>query len=161
MTATPPPIIPELAVADLDRSLAVYLGVFGFHRPIARPEERFAYLVRETAHLMPEEAAGPGRRLHAEPLDHPFGRGMNLQIAVTDVASLYADVQAADLEVLLPLEKRWYRQGQAEVGNHQFVVADPDGYRLRFSACLGRRVIDDLGQDHPVQPSFSRLLPPA
>jgi hypothetical protein len=30
MTFTTPPLVPELDVSDLDRSLAVYLGVFGF-----------------------------------------------------------------------------------------------------------------------------------
>jgi catechol 2,3-dioxygenase-like lactoylglutathione lyase family enzyme len=137
--STAPPIVPELDVADLDRSLAIYTQVLGFRCRVSRPEERFAYLIREGAHLMLEEAAGPGRRFRTAPLEHPFGRGINLQIAVTDVDALYSDVQRSSLSIVIPLEERWYRQDESEAGNRQFVVADPDGYLLRFFSDLGRR----------------------
>ncbi len=138
MSATPA-IVPELDVSDLGRSLAVYLDVLGLRCRLTRPEERFAYIVREDAHLMLEEAAGPGRRFVTAPLQYPFGRGVNLQIRVTDVDTLYATVRRAGLLLILPLEERWYRQDQTETGNRQFVVADPDGYLLRFFTDLGRR----------------------
>jgi catechol 2,3-dioxygenase-like lactoylglutathione lyase family enzyme len=139
VTFTPPPLVPELDVADLDRSLAVYRDVLGFRIHALRPEEKFAYLIRDGAHLMLEEAAGPGRRFHTAPLEHPFGRGVNLQIEVPDVDALYAAVQRAGLEIRIPLEERWYRHDATELGNRQFVVADPDGYLLRFFTGLGRR----------------------
>ncbi len=90
---------------------------------------------------MLEEAAGPGRRFHTAPLEHPFGRGINLQIEVADVEALYADLRRSSLGVVIPLEDRWYRQGLMDSGNRQFVVADPDGYLLRFFSFLGRRPI--------------------
>ena len=37
----------------------------------------------------------------------------------------------------LPLEERWYRAGAGQIGQRQFVVADPDGYLLRFVRLLG------------------------
>ena len=37
-------------------------------------------------------------------------------------------------------EERWYRQGEAERGDRQFVVEDPDGYLLRFFSDLGERI---------------------
>jgi hypothetical protein len=40
---------------------------------------------------------------------------------------------------VIPIEERWYRRDQMETGNRQFVVADPDGYLLRFFSDLGRR----------------------
>jgi catechol 2,3-dioxygenase-like lactoylglutathione lyase family enzyme len=141
MTFTTTPLVPELDVSDLDRSLAVYLGVFGFECIVERPEERFVYLIREGAHLMLEEAAGPGRRFRTAPLEHPFGRGVNLQIKVSDVDALYAAVQRSGLAVPIPLEERWYPQGKTEAGNRQFVVVDGDGYMLRFFKDLGRRRI--------------------
>ena len=139
MTVDTPAIVPELDVSDLDRSLAVYVDVLGFVCTFQRPEERFAYLVRERAHLMLEEATGPGRRFGAAPLEFPFGRGVNLQIEVSAVDPLYASVQRAGLVVPIPLEERWYRQDAVEAGNRQFVVADPDGYLLRFFQDLGKR----------------------
>jgi catechol 2,3-dioxygenase-like lactoylglutathione lyase family enzyme len=139
MTFVAPLVVPELDVADLDRSLAVYLGVLGFRCHLTRPEERFAYLTRGGIHLMLEEAGGPGRRFRTAPLEFPFGRGINLQLEVPDVDALYARVRQSDLVIHIPLEERWYRQNQMEAGNRQFVVADPDGYLLRFFSNLGER----------------------
>ena len=133
------PFVPELDVADLERSFAVYVGALGFTCAVRRDEERFAYLIREGAHLMLKEAAGPGRRFSLAPLEFPFGRGLNLQIKVEDVDALYADALAAKLAIVIAMEERWYRHDDAEVGNRQFVVADPDGYLLRFFKDLGRR----------------------
>ena len=139
MALDTPALVPELDVSDLDRSLAVYVDVLGFACRFRRPEERFAYLVRGKAHLMLEEAAGPGRRFRTAPLEFPFGRGMNLQIEVSEVDLLYAAVRHAKLTVVVPMEERWYRQDIIEAGNRQFVVADPDGYLLRFFEDLGQR----------------------
>jgi catechol 2,3-dioxygenase-like lactoylglutathione lyase family enzyme len=138
MTA-PPPLIPELDVEDLAASLRVYTGVFGFEVLFERPEERFAYLELEGAHLMLEEAAGPGRRFRTAPLEKPYGRGVNLQIRVSDVAALHALAVRAELAIVTDLEERWYRRDGQERGQRQFVVADPDGYLLRFYTYLGVR----------------------
>lgn len=139
MPTEPPAIVPELDVSDLDRSLDAYTNILGFQILHFRPEERFAYLVQEAAHLMLEELAGPGRRFHSAPMEAPFGRGVNLQIAVSDVDALHARVRASGLRIHIPLEERWYRQGDREAGLRQFVVADPDGYLLRFVGSLGDR----------------------
>lgn len=145
----PPPVVPEFDVTDLERSLAVYVGVLGFRCVLTRPEEGFAYLVRERAHLMLEEAAGPGRRFRTAPLAVPFGRGVNLQIEASDAATLHADVLRSDLVIHVPLEERWYRQGEAEAGVVQFVVADTDGYLLRFATPLGMRLVRHSGMSAP------------
>jgi catechol 2,3-dioxygenase-like lactoylglutathione lyase family enzyme len=134
-------ITPELDVADLDRSLAFYTGTLGFQIRFQRPEEQFAYLDLDGVHLMLEEATGPGRRFHTAPLEHPYGRGVNFQIEVTDVDALHARVMAAGFDLVIALEERWYRQDRIERGNRQFVVADPDGYLLRFFTDLGQRPV--------------------
>lgn len=133
------PLVPELDVSDLEASLAFYVRGLGFKVRYRRREDRFAYLEREGAELMLEEAGGPGRRFRTAPLSQPYGRGMNLQIACSNVTRLHARVVAAGWEVVLPLETRWYRAGKVEKGNRQFVVADPDGYLLRFFQDLGER----------------------
>ncbi len=136
---TAPPVIPELDVADLGRSLSFYVDALGFSVRFERPEERFAYLARGPVHLMLEQADGPGRRFRVAPLEYPFGRGMNLQIQVPDVDHLHAQALRVGATIYIPLEERWYRQGDEEAGNRQFVVLDPDGYLLRFFSSLGRR----------------------
>ncbi|NIJ42232.1 catechol 2,3-dioxygenase-like lactoylglutathione lyase family enzyme [Parvibaculum indicum] len=139
MSVETPAIVPELDVTDLEASLKVYTEVFTFKVLYSRPKERFAYLTLGNAHLMLEELAGPGRRFHTAAMVFPFGRGMNLQIEVPDVRALYTNAQASGLAIHVPLEERWYRQGDREAGNLQFVVADPDGYLLRFFSNLGKR----------------------
>jgi catechol 2,3-dioxygenase-like lactoylglutathione lyase family enzyme len=134
-----PPLVPELDVADLDASLAIYVGVLGFRVLTQRPEEAFAYLDLEGAHLMLEEADGPGRRFRTAPLERHYGRGVNFQIKVADVDAIYHRVRASTLTVIVPLEERWYRQDEIARGARQFVVADADGYLLRFFSDVGTR----------------------
>ena len=139
MSFSAPSVIPEFDVADLARSLSFYVDVLGFSVGFERPEERFAYLTRGPVHLMLEQGDGPGRRFRTAPLEYPFGRGMNLQIEVPDVDHLHAQALKAGAAIYIALEERWYRRGDEEVGNRQFVVIDPDGYLLRFFSDLGRR----------------------
>ncbi len=128
-------IVPELYCSDFPRSLHFYTKVLGFSVRYARQEDRFAYLDLKGAALTIEHA----RTLVAGDLDYPFGRGINLQISVDNVDALYARAQAAGSRIFLPLEERWYRCREEEVGNRQFVVMDPDGYLLRFAQDLGIR----------------------
>ena len=136
---TAPRLVPELYVSDIDRSRRFYTGVLGFAVLYDRPEERFAYLVRDGAALMLEQPADPGRTWLAGALQPPYGRGVNFQIEVGDLGPLHAAVRAAGAPLLLPLEERWYRRGDGQVGQRQFVVQDPDGYLLRFCQDLGSR----------------------
>ena len=62
-----------------------------------------AFLEREGAELMLEEPRG--RTFLAGALEHPYGRGMNLQTHVDDVDALHAAVLAAGLVPLLALEE--------------------------------------------------------
>lgn len=133
-------LVPELICADFERSLRFYTDVLGFHVRFARPEERFVYLEREGAEIMLEQPTG--RMFLVGELTHPYGRGLNLQIQVDNVAALYVTVQASGCTVLLPLEDKWYRQDRVLWGNRQFVVQDPDGYLLRFFEDLGSKSAD-------------------
>ena len=65
-------------------------------------------------------------------LQFPYGRGVNLQIEADDLTALYERVVEAGSRLTLRLEEKWYRVGNEEVGQQQFVVVDPDGYLLRF-----------------------------
>jgi catechol 2,3-dioxygenase-like lactoylglutathione lyase family enzyme len=132
-------LIPELDVSDLDRSLKFYVDVIGFGVLYDRPEERFAFLDLDGARLMLEEAAGPGRRFRSAPLERPYGRGVNFQIEVANVDAMHERVRKAGFDPIVPIEERWYRRDEIESGHRQFVVADPDGYLLRFFSDLGRQ----------------------
>jgi catechol 2,3-dioxygenase-like lactoylglutathione lyase family enzyme len=141
MTSEPPraALVPELVCTDIERSLRFYTEVLGFEVMYSRAEERFAYLRREGAEIMLEQPTG--RSFVIAPLEYPFGRGSVPQIWVSDVEALYGRVLDAGAEVHIPLEQKWYRMGDMEGGNHQFVVVDPDGYLLRFAQDLGTRPV--------------------
>ncbi|MDR3474193.1 MAG: VOC family protein [Devosia sp.] len=132
-------LIPEFAVGSLAESLAFYVDLLGFSVAYERPEEGFAFLTLGEAQLMLDEI-GQVRTFDADgPLVRPLGRGLNLQIAVPAVAPLLAALATAGWPLYLPLEEKWYRRGAEELGNRQFVVADPDGYLLRYVEDLGSR----------------------
>ena len=135
--STAPLIIPELDVTDLSVSLKFYCEILGFQVLYDRPEERFAMIDLAGARLMLEQADGPGRRFRTAPLEQPFGRGVNFQIEIANVRATYDRVVENRAAVLIPLERRWYRVGELERAQDQFVVCDPDGYLLRLISILG------------------------
>jgi len=130
-------LVPELDCSALEASLSFYVGVLGFKLRYDLPEARFAYLEREGAELMLDELS-PESWLTGE-MTRPFGRGINFQIEVGDVAALREAVRAAGVAVYREIEDAWYRAENAYVGNRQFLVQDPDGYLLRFFQSLGQR----------------------
>lgn len=134
-------LIPELAVTDCAKSLAFYCDILGFEIAYQRPEEGFAFLTFGEAQLMLDQA-DVGRTFAADnaPLARPFGRGQNLQISAHSIAPLVEALAKNNIVLTLEPEEKWYRQNDHELGVRQFVVADPDGYLLRFSQSLGQRI---------------------
>ena len=132
-----PALVPELTVSDFPASLAFYRRL-GWHVVYDRPEDQFAYLRIGDADLMIDGLA-VGRNFDATLTadDRPFGRGMNLEITLPSIAPVLAALAGEPLH--LPVEERWYRAHDCDLGVRQFVVADPDGYLLRFSESLGTR----------------------
>ena len=134
-------LVPELVVTDLDRSLAFWRDLVGFRILYGRPEDPFAFLERDGAEVMLDEYDPDGRHWVLAPFAPPLGTGMNLQVSVADVAPLLARLRAAGWPLLLEPEDKWYRAGEVENGQRQFVVADPDGYLLRPAQALGSRPV--------------------
>jgi len=135
------PLVPELDVTDLARSLDFWTGLLGFRIAYQRPAEGFAYLEREgrgalTVQVMLCRRNG---KWEPAPLEAPFGRGINLQIETRGLAPILAALEAAGWPLFRPVEEAWYRTGAMEGGQRQFLVQDPDGYLLRFTESLGTR----------------------
>ena len=72
-------------------------------------------------------------------LEIPFGRGINFQIKTSHIAALYEKVQLNNATIFLPMEKKWYRAGDMELCQSQFIILDPDGYMLRFVEFIDER----------------------
>ncbi|MEM9181203.1 MAG: VOC family protein [Pseudomonadota bacterium] len=124
-------LVPELYVSNLETSLVFYIEVLGFEVAYDRPDETFAYLHREGAELMLEQV-GEKSWLTGE-LAHPFGRGVNFQIQVAEIAPLYEACLHTAATIKVPLERREYDTGDQTITQTQFVVQDPDGYLIRLA----------------------------
>jgi catechol 2,3-dioxygenase-like lactoylglutathione lyase family enzyme len=113
--------------------------VLGFRVMHERPAERFAHLEREGAEVMIEQPHSQDRLFPSAELSHPYGRGVNLEIDVDEVAPLHAAALAAGAEIVLALEEHWYERESESLGVRQFALADPDGYVIRLSQRIGTR----------------------
>lgn len=132
-------LVPELLVSDPVVSRRFYVELLGFSVAYERPEDGFVYLVRHRAELMLERYDPAG--WVTAPMEAPFGRGISFEIEAPDAEELSGRLVGAGLALFRPLHDAWYRRGDIEVGNRQFLVQDPDGYLLRFAADLGQRPI--------------------
>lgn len=133
-------LVPELLCRDFARSRAFYVDLLGFKCLYDRPEHGFAYLERGRAQIMIEQIDDQASWLTGT-MEAPFGRGINLQIEVSDLADMVARLRVAAIELYREPYDAWYRVDQHETGQRQFLVQDPDGYLLRFCQHLGERPI--------------------
>jgi hypothetical protein len=73
------------------------------------------------------------------PLDAPYGRGINFQIALPTIRPILDALASANWPLFMQPEEKWYRAEELEIGVRQFLVQDPDGYLIRFSQRLETR----------------------
>lgn len=129
-------LVPELSVSNIQVSLSFWRDVLGFDIAYDRPEARFAYLVRGRAQVMLCELNG---RWETAEMQLPFGRGVNFQIVVDRIGPLLAALGGAKSPLYEPPSEAWYRVGDQEIGQLEFLVQDPDGYLIRLVERLGTR----------------------
>ena len=128
-------LVPELDVSDFERSLQFYTDVLGFEVLFTR--ENFAYLELEDIQFMLQEPSGDGWK--TGDLDYPYGRGINFQIELSDIAPLYERFKAADYQLFQDIKDTWRETAGVLSGQREFLIQDPDGYLLRFCQALGEK----------------------
>ena len=124
------PIVPELYVSNIDKSLVFYKWL-GFKVKYDRPEKRFAFIEREGGQIMLCERNGTWETAE---LAYPFGRGVNLEIGTENVEALYEKINSANYPIFEELSIAEYRQGNKVIQQQEFLIQDPDGFLLRFSS---------------------------
>ena len=129
-------LVPELDVFDLPASLRFWCDLLGFEVAYDRPAARFAFLVRGNIQIMLCELSGSWE---VGELSRPFGRGINFQMIVSSVSPILEALEVAKWPLFRPPNDAWYRAGDQETGQREFLVQDPDGYLLRFAQHLGMR----------------------
>lgn len=134
-------LVPEMIVSNIQVSLKFYCKVLGFIIEYERPENNFAFISYNGSQLMLEQDDLQHSPWRVEPLEKPYGRGINLSIECPDVAVLARALTLSGYELRKPIETCWYRSNKILVGESNFLVLDPDGYLLRFAQDLGSKPI--------------------
>ncbi|MBQ8132724.1 MAG: VOC family protein [Bacilli bacterium] len=122
-------LIPELTVSDLEKSKTFYLSI-GFHIVYEREETKFCFLQLEENQIMIEE---DNDHWDVAPLEHPYGRGINISMAVSNIEEYYSKVLETGFPIFLELETHPYRVDDQVYEDKEFLIQDPDGYLLRFN----------------------------
>lgn len=129
--------IPELDVTDLNNSIKFY-KTCGFKIEYERKEDKFVFLSLGEIQFMLQELA-TDNKWETGKLEYPFGRGINFQLEVDNVDTIYNSLKGNGYEIMVEIEENWYRQDGKLLGCKEFLVQDPDGYLLRFSEDLGSK----------------------
>jgi len=120
------PTAPEFFVRDVERSVAFYTERLGF--AVLRQEPDFAVVALGESHVLLAAEAHTSRGwLEAG----PRGLGLNVRIMVDDVDAVYRRAKNAGVPIVQEIADRFY-------GLRDFILADPDGFMLRFASPLTR-----------------------
>lgn len=129
-------LVPELSVSNIQDALSFWRDLLGFEVAYDRPDARFAYLARGRLQVMLCELNG---RWETAEMARPFGRGINFQVLVDSIAPILKALDGAQWALYEQPSETWYRVGDEEYGQREFLVQDPDGYLIRFAERLGIR----------------------
>ena len=127
-------MVPELYVSDFSKSLGFYTEVLGFSVLYTRHNPEFVYLEQEELQLMLLQT---DKNWLGSGLEPPYGRGVNLQMEVTNIQPIYERLLENGIAVQRELKDVWREAGDMLTGSSEFWVQDPDGYLLRFCQPLG------------------------
>jgi len=134
-------LVPELDVSDYEASIRFYTEVLGFEVLFTR--ENFAYLELEDIQFMLQATSNDGWLTGN--LEYPYGRGINFQIELEDIAPLYVRLKKIDYPLFRDIKDVYYETPDTNSGQREFLIQDPDGYLLRFCQALGEKPSEDAG----------------
>ena len=123
-------LIPELVVADIERTKRFYLEVLQFKIEYERQEDKFIFISFEDNQMMFEQDNG---HWNVGELEYPYGRGINFEMTVSDVESLYKRILDFGIKPFRRMAVSCYRNADEDIVQKEFLVQDPDGYLLRFT----------------------------
>lgn len=66
-------------------------------------------------------------------------RGITIQMSVDHIEPILNALAGASWPIYEQPYDAWYRVGENECGQREFLVQDPDGYLMRFAEPLGTR----------------------
>lgn len=126
-------LIPELSVADLEKSLRFYIEILGFKVEFERVEDKFAFVSYEGSQIMLEQDNGGWM---TGEISYPRGRGINFEIETGELDALAEKIEKKGVEFFRKPQRTSYRTGENSEIVEEFLIQDPDGYLLRFQQTL-------------------------
>ena len=120
-------LTPNLVVANVERSLAFYVGTLGFERGMTVPDAPplvFASVTSGSVEVFFNDAATAVKEL---PIftGKPIGATGTLFIEVDGVDALH-DRLKPTVKIVMPIVTQFY-------GMREFAIEDPDGYVITFA----------------------------
>jgi len=126
-------MLPEFRVTDIETSRKFYLDL-GWTIYNERPEDKFILFQMEELYLMVMQLTTSLDSWNGyAPMEPPLGRGMHLQMEVSNVDAIYKRVVNLGIPLFRDLEVNAYREHDKILKCKEFLIQDPDGYLLRFS----------------------------
>ena len=122
-------LIPEFSVSNILVSKKFYIDL-GFEIVYVRVEDTFCFLSLFGNQIMIEEV---NNNWNVGELEYPFGRGINISMAVNDIDKFYNNVKNMGIKLYKDIAVSKYRVDDGYVCDKQFLIQDPDGYLLRFT----------------------------
>ena len=122
-------LIPELSVQDIEKSKAFYIEILQFKIEYERPEGLFMFISKEGNQLMLEQENG---HWATADLQYPYGRGVNFEMAVSNIEALYQRILEFGITAFRELKVSRYMSLGESTEQKEFLIQDPDGYLLRF-----------------------------
>lgn len=127
------PMLPEFRVSDINKSRKFYLDL-GFKIYNERTDDKFILLQLEEIYIMVMQLTTTSDSWNSyAPMEYPLGRGMHLQMEVSNVDELYKKVVKFGIPLFRDLATNKYKEHDKMLQCKEFLIQDPDGYLLRFS----------------------------
>ena len=137
-------LVPEHWCSDFEVSLKFYTEILGFTVAQRRSTDTHAYLSLQGSQIMIAwwEHDSTWEPWVPEPLERPYGRGINFQFIVENVREIHAAVLSAGLKPFLELHTASIWRTDRMDERTQFMLLYPDGYLLRFAQVNSYRPVE-------------------
>jgi uncharacterized glyoxalase superfamily protein PhnB len=136
-----PKIIPEIAISDMDRSMAFYTSLGFVQDQVGIVDDKgsqwYSLIMGDATVWLLREDTLEGFRT-----DLPRGHGTHLYLTVDDVDGLYAQLKAGGAKIEREIETQWY-------GLREFIIADPDGYLWTINMPIDEPAQDAVDGQNP------------
>ncbi|MBI5123274.1 VOC family protein [Candidatus Roizmanbacteria bacterium] len=130
---------PELYVSNFQKSLNFYTNILDFKLEYQRSNLLFAFLSYQGSQIMIQQEDDDEEWHNGKP-EYPYGRGINFQIETDNIKNIIDALNKNKYLLKREAKDSWYKVNNTLHGCREILVMDPDGYLLRFSQNIGKKL---------------------